>query len=203
MNNLPGSRRARAAIASATACADSSAGIIPSVRASVSAAAKRFGIVARKYIRRDAGRAARRAPDRPAHNRVRRKPNASAPPGRRHPATDSCARRAERRAIRRKSARRVRPDRSLRPPASTPISFTFSIAEERVEHADGVAASADAGKNRIGQAAFALQNFGARLLADHAMKIAHHHRIRMRAQRRAEQVMRGLRRWSPSRASLR
>ena len=35
----------------------------------------------------------------------------------------------------------------------------------------------------------------ARFVADHAVKIAHHHGIRMRAERRAEQIMRGLRRW--------
>ncbi len=43
---------------------------------------------------------------------------------------------------------------------------------------------------RIRQTAFALQDFRASFFADHAMKIAHHHRIRMRAQRRAEQIIR-------------
>ena len=43
----------------------------------------------------------------------------------------------------------------------------------------------------------------ARLLADHRLELAHHQRIRMRAEHRAEQVVRGRRRSRPSRASLR
>jgi hypothetical protein len=72
-------------------------------------------------------------------------------------------------------ARGVLAQFGLRPPASTPISFTPASSPRTVEHADGVAAAADAGENRIGQAAFALQNLRARFDADHAMKIAHHH----------------------------
>ena len=60
------------------------------------------------------------------------------------------------------------------------------VADEGVEHADGVRAPADAGENRIRQAAFALENFGASFVPDHAVKIAHHERIRMRAERRAQ-----------------
>src|SRR5579875_800179 len=72
------------------------------------------------------------------------------------------------------------------------------LFQERVKHPDGVRSAAHAGKDRIGQAAFALQNFLARLLADDAMKIAHHHRIRMCAQGGAEQIMGGLAFVNPS-----
>src|SRR5579871_837652 len=51
------------------------------------------------------------------------------------------------------------------------------VANKGVEHADGVAATAHAGKKRIRQATFTLHDFGARFLADHTMKVANHHRI--------------------------
>ena len=44
-------------------------------------------------------------------------------------------------------------------------------------------------KMASGSAAFGFQNLPPRLFADHLVKIAHHHRIRMRAERRAEQVV--------------
>ena len=43
----------------------------------------------------------------------------------------------------------------------------------------------------VGQLALSLQNLRPRLAADHSMKIAHHRRIRMRAQHAAQQVVRG------------
>ena len=52
-----------------------------------------------------------------------------------------------------------------------------------MEDADGVAAAAHAGDHGIGQAAFRFQNLPARLFADDLVKIAHHHRVGMRAQR--------------------
>ena len=45
-----------------------------------------------------------------------------------------------------------------RPPASTPIMLHGCIVEERMKQADGIGAAADAGDERIGQAAFRLQN---------------------------------------------
>src|SRR5690242_4712399 len=66
------------------------------------------------------------------------------------------------------------------------------VTDEGVEHPDGVRASADAGENRIGQAAFTLEDFGAGFVADHTMEIANHQWIGMRAQRRTEQVVRGV-----------
>ncbi len=71
-----------------------------------------------------------------------------------------------------------------------PYQLHVVIRHERVENSDGVAASAHAGKDRIGQPALRFQNLAARLLADHLLEIAHHHRVRMRAQRRAQQVIR-------------
>src|SRR5216684_4157141 len=68
--------------------------------------------------------------------------------------------------------------------ADQPYRF---VADEGVEQADGVAASADASESGIREAAFAPQNFRAGFEADHAMEIAHHHRIGMRAKRRAQQ----------------
>ena len=63
------------------------------------------------------------------------------------------------------------------------------ILDERMKHPDRVAAAAHAGNHCIGQAALRLENLLARLKPDHAMKIAHHGRIRMSAQRGAEQIV--------------
>src|SRR6185295_5396863 len=54
-----------------------------------------------------------------------------------------------------------------------------SVADESVKHADGVGATTHTRKNRVGKTVFALQNFRPRLIADHTMKIADHHRVRM------------------------
>ena len=57
-----------------------------------------------------------------------------------------------------------------------------------MEQADGVGAAADAGDQRVGQAAFGLQHLLARFAADDRLEIAHHGRIGMRARRRADDV---------------
>ncbi len=61
-----------------------------------------------------------------------------------------------------------------------------------MKHADRVAAAAHAGEDRIRQAPLALQNLPPRFFSDDAVKIADHHGVRMRAQRRAEQVVCGM-----------
>ncbi len=88
MNICPFAAGARF-ITSAIACADSSAGMIPSVRASCSAAAERLRIACRGVF----GALPVVQPGvlgtDQSGNRDRPKPSASAPPGRRHPAGDS------------------------------------------------------------------------------------------------------------------
>ena len=59
-----------------------------------------------------------------------------------------------------------------------------------MEQAHGVRAAADAGDQRIGQPAFGRQHLLARLAADDRLKIAHHHRIGMRAGDGADAVER-------------
>jgi len=49
---------------------------------------------------------------------------------------------------------------------------------------------ADAGDQHVGEPAFALQHLRAGFLADDGLKIAHHHRIRMRPRGRADDVER-------------
>src|SRR5215813_1363541 len=49
------------------------------------------------------------------------------------------------------------------------------VIEEGVEQSDRVAASADTRNRGVRQPAFRFQNLPPRLVADHAMKIAHHH----------------------------
>ena len=63
------------------------------------------------------------------------------------------------------------------------------VVEERVEQADGVGAAADAGHQRVGQAALGLLHLLAHLAADHALEVAHHGRIGMRAGGRADDVV--------------
>ena len=64
------------------------------------------------------------------------------------------------------------------------------VVEERIEQANGIRAAADARNEQVRQALLLLQNLPARFIADHALEIPDHHRIRMRAIRRAEDVMR-------------
>ena len=68
------------------------------------------------------------------------------------------------------------------------------VGQEGVENADGVAAAADAGDNRIGQlarpAGLLIQHLPARFGADDALKVAHDGRVGVRPQRRAEQIVR-------------
>ena len=133
-------------------------GMMPSVRESSARRVQRFGVAMPTRTRRGPDRAARRARGRSSRNRARPRPSVSARSGRRRPAARSCTRPAARRARRRDNAPRARRAASPRPPASTPISFTLASREERVEDADGVAAAADAGDHRIGQAAFGFEN---------------------------------------------
>ncbi len=69
------------------------------------------------------------------------------------------------------------------------------LADEPGEQADRVGAATDAGQREIGQSALDGQQLGRRLVADPALQVAHDRRVRMRAHRRAEDVVRGLRRW--------
>ena len=61
-----------------------------------------------------------------------------------------------------------------------------------MEQAHRVGAAADAGDQRIRQTAFGLLHLLARLVADDALEIAHHHRIGMRARDRADAIERVL-----------
>ena len=64
------------------------------------------------------------------------------------------------------------------------------VVEESVEDPDGVAAAADAGDDDVGQPSRLVENLRARLASDHRLELAHHQRVRMRAERRAKQVVR-------------
>ena len=87
------------------------------------------------------------------------------------------------------------------PPASTPISSTSLVVEERGEDADRVRAAADAGDHARGQPPLALEHLRARLVADHALQVAHERRVGRRPDDRADHVVRALRRSRPSRGS--
>src|SRR5437762_13104516 len=53
------------------------------------------------------------------------------------------------------------------------------VIQKRMEQANGVAAATNASDEQIGQALFAVEDLLSRFLADDALKITHHHRIRM------------------------
>ena len=67
----------------------------------------------------------------------------------------------------------------------------FLVSDELVKDANGIRSAADAGDDRCRQLAFGLENLRSRFAPDHFVKVAHHGRIRMRAQHAAQQVMRG------------
>src|SRR5205807_8946681 len=65
----------------------------------------------------------------------------------------------------------------------------MSILQERMEQTDGVAAAADARDEQIGQPFFALKSLTTRFDTDDALKIAHHHRVWMRAENGTQYIM--------------
>src|ERR1700736_2837720 len=67
----------------------------------------------------------------------------------------------------------------------------MSILKKGMKQADGVPAPADARDEQIRKPFFAFENLAARLNADNALKIAHHHRVWVRAQNRAQYIMSG------------
>src|SRR5438046_94393 len=68
----------------------------------------------------------------------------------------------------------------------------FLVLQERMKNTNRVAPPADTRKNTIRKPPFLFQNLPPRLNPDHTMKIAHHHRIRVRSQRGAKQIVSGL-----------
>src|SRR2546430_9196216 len=67
----------------------------------------------------------------------------------------------------------------------------ISVLQEWMEQSDRVAAAADAGDEQIRQALFAFENLAACFNADDALKIADHHRVRVRTKNRAQYIMSG------------
>src|SRR4051794_27160037 len=63
------------------------------------------------------------------------------------------------------------------------------VVEKWMEKSDRVTPASDAGNEDIRQSSLAFQDLAARFVSDYALKIANHHRIRMRAQRGTEDVM--------------
>ncbi len=69
--------------------------------------------------------------------------------------------------------------------------FYFGIAQKRIEEADSVGATANAGEKVRGQSLFRGENLLPGFAADDGLKIADHGWIRMRAKDRAEEIVRG------------
>src|SRR3954468_14889215 len=69
--------------------------------------------------------------------------------------------------------------------------FHGRVVDEGVEHPGRIGAAADAGDNVVRQLADLLERLLARLLADDALEIAHHHREGMWAGDAADDVMGG------------
>ena len=72
------------------------------------------------------------------------------------------------------------------------VQLDRRVVEEGVEDADRVRSAAHAGDHGIRKSSGELEHLGARLLADDLLEVAHHGRERMRAGRRAEDVVGGL-----------
>src|SRR5438477_4952804 len=67
----------------------------------------------------------------------------------------------------------------------------LSIFEEWMKQTDGIAAAADARHQQIRLPSLAFEDLAARFNTDDALKIAHHHRVRVRAEDRAQYIMSG------------
>ena len=81
-------------------------------------------------------------------------------------------------------------------PVSTPVAAGLEAVQRHVgvgdevgEDAERVGTAADAGGDRVGQPAVAVQHLGPGLGADHPLELADHHRERMRPGDRADQVV--------------
>ena len=66
-----------------------------------------------------------------------------------------------------------RPGSSASPAGLDADELDALVADEGREDADRVGAAADAGDDAVGQAALALEDLRARLVADHALQVAH------------------------------
>src|ERR1700693_4988192 len=86
----------------------------------------------------------------------------------------------------------MQPELGPRPPRLDANQSDAFIADERMKHPDGIAASTYAREDRVREPMLALQDLPAGLFADYSMEIANHHGIWMRTQRRAKQIVRGL-----------
>src|SRR5689334_21658858 len=67
--------------------------------------------------------------------------------------------------------------------------FYRCVSDEGMEDADGFRAPADTGDHGVGETAFRLEDLAAGLSADHLMEVAHHHRVGVRSEGGAEQVI--------------
>ena len=168
----------------ASACAGSSAGMMPSVSREALERGERLLVGRRRRSARGPSRGATRA-------RARR-PGSRAPPR-------SSARPRPARPRRRAptSARRAGlPARPLAseaaPAASTPTSSTSASSRKPGEHADRVRAAADAGDDGLRQPPLGVEDLLARLAADHRLQLAHELRVRRGPDARADQVVRRL-----------
>jgi hypothetical protein len=63
------------------------------------------------------------------------------------------------------------------------------IVDERIEHAHGVTAAADAGDDRVREPSDCFETLGARLAPDDRLELANHERVWMRPEYRSQQVV--------------
>src|SRR3989441_13002328 len=92
-------------------------------------------------------------------------------------------------AVSRSKPRRVLAKLRAAPAGFDPNHLHGAVAEKFVEQPDRVRAAAHAGVEMRRQTLLRGENLLARLAPNHALKIAHHRRIGMRAEHRAEQVV--------------
>lgn len=77
------------------------------------------------------------------------------------------------------------------------VELDALVVEERVEHADRVGSTADAGHDRVGKPTHLVEQLGAGLFADDLLEVADHRGERVRSRRGAEDVVGGLHRRHP------
>ena len=133
-------------------------------------------------------RAPRAAARRPG-SRGRPRPSAPRSPGRPRPGASSSARRGGCPACRRRARRRAGRSRSPSPAASTTASRTAGSPMNRASSPIAFEPPPTQASARSGSRPSTVDDLGGRLVADPPLEVAHDRRVRVRAHRRAEDVV--------------
>ena len=176
-------------ITSASACAGSSAGMMPSSAGQQLEGLQRLVVRDRHIFDAAAYRAARNAPGRCRDSRGRPRSNGLRGSGRRRSAAGRCGCRAARRASRRSSRRNARRPRALARRPRRRRSLTERSSRKGWNRPMAFEPPPTAATTTSGSRPSAASICSLRLVADHRLEVAHHLRIGVRPGGGADQVV--------------